>query len=176
MVRKGKDNRKGNKEDQKKGKSPTKQKTRSMTPGNEERNVNKRQKCENNSNENAAMDKKVRKTCTIGNTKDSRKVQARVQEDNQYLDMEVGQDAEFLSEDESDGESNVIMFKENQSSQAMRQQEQRDIEQSSETDAFTDNEEAEDGELVEILEHNYRIAGLSEERNEQNKKNSPIKG
>ena len=72
-------------------------------------------------------------------------------ENDQIVDMDVGQDSEFLSEN-SDEESNIVVLK-NTSEQARVNEQSTD----------EDTEEEEDGELREILNKNYEIAGLQEE-------------
>ena len=80
-------------------------------------------------------------------------VKSRVEtEEDQFIDMEVGQDNEFVSED-SDDESNVVVF----NREVTRR---NDIEKGMEAVEGQTSDEEEDGELREILEKNYEMAGL----------------
>ena len=96
------------------------------------------------------MKKGSKSTSIKENTKRRKTTTARLKDDEQIIDMDVGQDSEFMSE-ESDDESNVIVFKD------------KITEGSAVNQADSESEEEEDGELREILEVNYQLANLQDQ-------------
>ena len=124
-------------------------KTGSKTPSNDMAKVNKRKLEDENLNENATI-RENRKKSKV--SEGNRITTARIQEDNLVIDMDVGQDTDFLNEN-SDEESNVVSF--------------RNV-NSTNVDNFS---EEEDGELREILDKNYQIAGLVETDDERTSEN-----
>ena len=99
-----------------------------------------------NGNSTIIEEKKGKGKKRVKKAKNIESTAARLVEEDQVLEMEVGQDSEFLSEDLSDDESNVIVFK--------------DQEKGNNDAEGSCDEDMEDDELQEILEKNYQIAGL----------------
>ena len=96
-------------------KSPAKKKTRSLTlkslPDNQDGDVNKRRRGNANVNSSPSV---ARKTRVVKATKGQHKLMtnnATLIDEDEILEMEVGQDAEFQSDFSSDEESGVIEFK-----------------------------------------------------------------
>ena len=126
-------------------------------PDNEARNVKKRKLENENGNLSSIRGETAKKVKESGSTGPSKQkkifntVSARFKENDQIVDTDVGQDNKFLSED-SDEESNIVVLKNVAEPASVNEQS---------TDE--DTEEEEDGELREILNKNYKIAGLQEE-------------
>ena len=87
-----------------------------------------------------------------GSKKIAESTVARIEDGDEVLDMEVGQDTEFIEEENSDEESNVVTLNMSRASRGHNPDEV--------LSKNKDEESEKDKELDVILDHNYRIAGL----------------
>ena len=134
----------------------TRKRTRSVTPSNNRANVNNGEEANTNFNQNATIaDEAVgRRNAKRNKRKEIREeiAKASLKDDDQFIEMEVGQDTEFVSE-ESDEESNVVTFNKNRGRSATENQ----MEQ--QPDVETDEK---DTEFNNMMRRNYELAGLVE--------------